>query len=580
MRPVSAREHGELAYPQYRLPDHSAPRLLDVVRVGLSEARALPYQPENWGIDGTPWVLIERPAAAERARVAAAAVSQGPLLLGSPGRSVPVTQFRNHAAPESLAIVKPANLQWRTTFNNYLLRNVPRVIFDLEDVSYNLPLTDPAQAGPLAAARGRRLYFGRSGHPRRSPGFTDDQLGRTVRRNLLQTGRGRGRSSSGMGRVAHRYQIREKQALLTDYGYNMGGSTDMLLPIFVLLFPGLNTWAAPSSADVCGRCHRDIYASWKKSAHANAMQDDLFQKSLALTESDFSAEARKSCLECHAPIDSTAQEGVTCDYCHSVHRVTFGGPNPKAHLTFSQVKAGPISHAVPVEHKAVFTSVHASAEICAPCHEHRNGLGFPVLTTYSEWKESRYAKENHPCQSCHMGPASGEVVDEHVRNISTGHINSHEMPGSHSAERLAKAIGTDISTAREGPNVKVMVELENQAAGHDLPTGSPLRQLVLEIQADSAGGQHFRERRVFARQVADQHGTVLMREHFTFVNASKLVSDTRLRPGEKRAETFLIPLPEGDRAHLEATLWFYYSPLAEKESETRVRIETIQREVQ
>ena len=147
--PVSDKEHGELEYSQYRLPDHSEPHLLDVIRVGLSHPQPLPHQPENWIMDNSAWSLVERPAAADRARVVADAVLRGPLLFGNAGRSTPYGQFRRRPARESLALVKPVGIRWRTEFNTYLLRNMPRVLFQLGDVPYDLPLTDPAHAGPL-----------------------------------------------------------------------------------------------------------------------------------------------------------------------------------------------------------------------------------------------------------------------------------------------------------------------------------------------------------------------------------------------------------------------------------------------
>jgi hypothetical protein len=355
----------------------------------------------------------------------------------------------------------------------------------------------------------------------------------------------------------------------------------MLLPIFLLLFPGANAWDAPSSAEACGSCHRAIYGYWKTSAHAQAMQNSLFQDVLERAEADFPTDGRKVCLSCHSPIasqaDALTDEGVTCDYCHSIRQVAFDGRNPKAVVTFSNAKAEPLSDAVSIPHKSVYSPLHASAAICAPCHEYRNASGFPVMTTYSEWKAGPYGKQGRTCQSCHMARVSGDVVDPHVTVTSTAKINLHEMPGGHSVERLAKAVKAQISTSRQGPDLKVTVEIANAGAGHYLPTGSPLRQLVLELNADSAGGLHFRDRRLYARQVADQHGTVLMREHFAFLRAAALVSDTRLAPGEKRAETFLFPIPEGDPAQVEATLWYVYSPLAKTESQTRVAFLTLKR---
>ena len=149
VRPVSEKEHGELEYSQYRLPDHSEPQLLDVIRVGLAHPQPLPHQPENWMMDQSPWSLVERPAAVERARVVAAAVFRGPLLFGNAGRWVPYAQFQKRPARESLVLVKPAGIRWRTQFNTYMLRNMPRVLFRLGEIPYDLPLTDPAYAGPL-----------------------------------------------------------------------------------------------------------------------------------------------------------------------------------------------------------------------------------------------------------------------------------------------------------------------------------------------------------------------------------------------------------------------------------------------
>jgi len=149
VRPVSDKEHGELEYSQYRLPDHSEPHLLDVIRIGLSHPQPLPHQPENWIMDDSAWSLVERSASADRAHVVANAVSRESLLFGNAGRSMPYGQFLRRPAQESLALVKPAGVRWRTEFNTYLLRNMPRVLFQLGDLPYDLPLTDPAHAGPL-----------------------------------------------------------------------------------------------------------------------------------------------------------------------------------------------------------------------------------------------------------------------------------------------------------------------------------------------------------------------------------------------------------------------------------------------
>ncbi|MGA2737407.1 MAG: hypothetical protein ABSG65_08140 [Bryobacteraceae bacterium] len=46
-------------------------------------------------------------------------------------------------------LVQPGDIRWHAEFNTYELRNMPRVLFQLGGVSYDLPVTDPAYAGPL-----------------------------------------------------------------------------------------------------------------------------------------------------------------------------------------------------------------------------------------------------------------------------------------------------------------------------------------------------------------------------------------------------------------------------------------------
>jgi hypothetical protein len=362
----------------------------------------------------------------------------------------------------------------------------------------------------------------------------------------------------------------------------------MLFPL--LLFAAVSSakgadMTPPASAELCGRCHRGIHEAWKTSSHAQAMESRLFQDALALAEGDFGVEARKTCLECHAPIavkigdlrleKKVSWEGVTCDYCHSVREVSLDGPVPKVVVTFVPVKSGPWKDSVSTGHGVAYSPLHTSSKLCASCHEYKNALGFPVLTTYSEWKDSSYAKEGKQCQTCHMYRVAGDVVDPRLSRAQHAQVNLHQMPGSHSLPQLTRAVKAQLFARREGGGVQVRIDLINQLAGHSFPTGSPLRQLVLKVSADSYGGQKFHEERVLTRKVADQHGTVLGREHFVFLKASKVVSDTRLAPGEKRSETFSFPIPAGTRVQVNATLIYVYSPMARTQAQQQVTFLTL-----
>jgi len=342
-----------------------------------------------------------------------------------------------------------------------------------------------------------------------------------------------------------------------------------------------------SSAEICGRCHRSILDAWKSSAHAKAMESPLFQEALEITEADFGAASRKVCLGCHAPTAVLANdpklhrkvswEGVTCDYCHSLRDVSMSDGNPKANVEFSLVKSGPLKDAVAPVHGTAFSPVHTSSLACAPCHEYRNSQGLAVLTTYGEWKNSRYGKEGKTCQSCHMYEVAGDVVDPKIRASSGAKVNLHQMPGSHSLEMLTRTITARLSTSREKDRLKLSVEIANIAAGHFVPTGSPMRQLVMEVRADSYDGKHFREERHYRRRVADAKGQELRLEPAAFLRGAKVISDTRLGPDEKRVETFSFPIPAGVQTQVQVALQYYYSPLAAAESQKSVAFRTIRR---
>jgi hypothetical protein len=346
----------------------------------------------------------------------------------------------------------------------------------------------------------------------------------------------------------------------------------------------------PSSAELCGDCHRAIYDGWKKSAHATAMESRLFQDALKGAEADFGVRARKNCLACHAPvavltgdlelIRKVSWEGVTCDYCHSIQEVTTTGGNPKAKVEFTLVKSGPSKDLSSPAHGTRFSPLHTSSLACITCHEYSNSQGFPVLATYSEWKKSTYGKNGVGCQTCHMYRIEGDVVDPRVIRSATLTLNLHEIPGGHSIQQLNKAIKADLSTTREGDQLRVVVKLTNRGAGHDVPTGSPLRQLILELHADSLAGHHFSEQRIYRRTVADRSGALLNREDLVFVKGARLVTDTRLAPGETKTETFSFPMPAGTQTRVKASLYYYYSPLTTTEAQQKVKFLELTRLVQ
>jgi hypothetical protein len=175
---------------------------------------------------------------------------------------------------------------------------------------------------------------------------------------------------------------------------------------------------------------------------------------------------------------------------------------------------------------------------------------------------------------------AGDVVDPRVLRSAALTLNLHEIPGGHSIQQLNKAVKADLSSSREDDRLRVVVKLTNRGAGHDVPTGSPLRQLILEVNADSWGGRHFSEQRIYRRTVADRSGALLNREDLVFMKGARLMSDTRLAPNKTKTETFSFPIPRGTQARVKASLYYYYSPLASTEVQQKVTFLELTRLVQ
>jgi hypothetical protein len=341
------------------------------------------------------------------------------------------------------------------------------------------------------------------------------------------------------------------------------------------------TLPAPASAEQCGRCHRAIHDSWATSAHAHAMTSPAFLEAEDAAEQKFGRTARGVCLGCHAPMAAqltdlelsrkVSWEGVTCEYCHSIRDVTADGPRYRAVVQIGLVKSGPWKDATSPAHGAAYSRIHTSALLCAVCHEYRNRLGFPVVTTYDEWKDSPSGKGDLECQQCHMALVQGAVVDPRVKRDATHLVNLHAMPGSHSVSQLNRALTAKLDASRNGQNVDVEVRVKNEGAGHDLPTGSPMRQMILEVRVASAGVVIGTEKRTYARVLADADGNEIPAEYVAFMNAAKVLSDTRLAPDETRTERFSFKVPAGQTAQVDAIFHYAHAATADPENTDRIK---------
>ncbi|MEM7167710.1 MAG: hypothetical protein AAF581_19825, partial [Planctomycetota bacterium] len=137
-------------------------------------------------------------------------------------------------------------------------------------------------------------------------------------------------------------------------------------------------------------------------------------------------------------------------------------------------------------------------ETCAVCHQynsdpdndgdHNEPGSFPGQTTYDEWLASPYGNPTDPlyqtCADCHMpaAPTSlGCIIDPVTR--PPGQIRSHDIRGT-SADFLDVAATVSVTAQAVGSELQVAVDVTNAAAGHDLPTGINIRNMLLVVEAE------------------------------------------------------------------------------------------------
>jgi len=305
-------------------------------------------------------------------------------------------------------------------------------------------------------------------------------------------------------------------------------------------------------ATVCAQCHEAIYASWKSSQHSSAFTDPAFQLPYDRIRRE-NPRRTLPCENCHNPlrfqlspddprVSIFAQEGVTCDFCHSVESADPGGAFPRYRLN-PAYKFGPYSPGQGQKgttHRTQFSRLHITSAFCAGCHEYNNPFGVPILSTYSEWEASFYRGEGVHCQFCHLPQLfDPQFIDSKDRK---GPVD-HAMVGGHSRERMAKAIPLKGSLRISGDTARVSIHLKNETVGHKTPSGIPMHRIRLVTSLfDSAGNSLGKEEEVFERVVGDGAGNPLRNPERIFTEAREVLKDNRIAPKETREVTHRFAL--------------------------------------
>ncbi len=258
----------------------------------------------------------------------------------------------------------------------------------------------------------------------------------------------------------------------------------------------------------CGACHRRILAEWQESAHARAATNPRFLaffdggSSIAFNRGN--AVASESCGNCHTPMagenpraaTGVGAEGIGCDFCHKVVDAR-PGDHGRAGIRAVDLRRPPFGRQAifgPFDDvprgRDVFAPVFTESRYCAACHQQRIG-NVPVYSEFEEWQQSRYAAAGVSCQSCHMRRDGSATT---MSDLGPGRIeraastlSSHRFHDARSLRLIADAVKTSIVADRRGGFLDVTFTVANSGAGHHLPTGSPMRHMILVVEAEADG---------------------------------------------------------------------------------------------
>jgi hypothetical protein len=166
---------------------------------------------------------------------------------------------------------------------------------------------------------------------------------------------------------------------------------------------------------------------------------------------------------------------------------------------------------------SVFREHFGEPEFCAGCHELNQEVlvpgaaidavrwpdgTLPIHTTWSEW-EAGPMNPSAPCNSCHMPPDAERGNSADLYNIfdlsegiaagwprPPGAVRQHTWvgPRSEDSPMLALAASLQVYAEVEGGLLTATVTVKNVGPGHAIPTGEPLRSLVMLVRAECPSG--------------------------------------------------------------------------------------------
>ncbi len=231
---------------------------------------------------------------------------------------------------------------------------------------------------------------------------------------------------------------------------------------------------ANASAQGCAGCHAAVVEAWSSSAHASAWRDA--DTRAALTSGGV------SCTGCHLPVGfqapmlgpdqanpawqaSLSSEGVSCSACHLRDGAVVGTRG-----------AGAGSHPVRVSDEL------ATGEACKACHQ-LDEDEVALYDTWGEWSRSPYAEAGVSCVSCHLAPVAA------AGTLGGLGVTADHSLGLDPSRAVSVLLELDAPVVVRGEALEAKLLLQGTGAGHAFPTGSPFRQVRVDVLVRDAEGE-------------------------------------------------------------------------------------------
>jgi nitrate/TMAO reductase-like tetraheme cytochrome c subunit len=424
--------------------------------------------------------------------------------------------------------------------------------------------------------------------------------------------------------------------------------------------------------DFTGREHNE-FSEWQKDGHSTVLRDgylrDIYRGNPGALDHYAAVGFRTdypndngNCGYCHAPsavigseqevnmlplfdtYQAPAAEGINCDVCHKVVGVNLSAvdglpfrerpgilsydllqpdpQNPRLYVG-SYVNAN-LKEGV---HTVSCNPIFSQSEFCAPCH-YAKFWDVEVYASYKEWLDSAYADPAsgvyRTCQDCHMRPKDWDPSSLPPGQDTCNGIIDGSWPSTHnmlgrddnnlpSMIFEAASVKVEAGYDQKHGRIQVNVTVTNDKVGHKFPTDSPLRHLILVVEAideknntlpqlfgeddDNKEGKKNRESRqngetipdwigewwnpfenhagspgrVYAFVLIDEKsGTFPSAAYWNRTKPASLEADTRLLPktynsdkGEVEAHpdrsVYYFAAPAQSEVTVTATLWYRYA---------------------